>query len=213
MAHPYWPLFDLSVRTPRLELRYPDDDAVLALAVLAADGIHDPATMPFSVPWTRAQSPALERGVHQFFWRARGALTADDWKLPFAVYEDGRPVGVQDLSATHFRVTRTVESGSWLGESAQRRGLGTEMRAAVLHLAFDGLGATEAHSASFDDNPASQRVSRANGYEPNGSTVFDREGEAARMLRWRLSRDAWLPRRRDDITITGLDACRAILER
>jgi len=45
---------------------------------------------------------------------------------------------------------------------------GTEMRAAVLHLAFDGLGAREAHSASFEDNPASQRVSLANGYQSNG---------------------------------------------
>jgi RimJ/RimL family protein N-acetyltransferase len=87
------------------------------------------------------------------------------------------------------------------------------MRAAVLHLAFDGLGATEAHSASFEDNPASQRVSLANGYEPNGSTVFDREGEAVRTLKWRLTRDAWLPRRRDDITVVGLDECRAILDR
>ena len=31
MAHPYWPLFDLQVRTPRLELRYPDDELAFGL--------------------------------------------------------------------------------------------------------------------------------------------------------------------------------------
>ena len=87
-----------------------------------------------------APSPRTRRGVLQHLWAWRGSLTSENWKLPFAVYEDGRLVGVQELSATHFRVTRTVESGSWLGQGAQGRGLGTEMHAAVLHLAFDGLG-------------------------------------------------------------------------
>jgi len=26
MAHPYWPFFDLRIRTPRLELHVPNDD-------------------------------------------------------------------------------------------------------------------------------------------------------------------------------------------
>ena len=40
MAHPYWPLFDLVVRTPRLVLRYVDDALAVDLATLAASGIH-----------------------------------------------------------------------------------------------------------------------------------------------------------------------------
>ena len=52
MPHPYWPLFDLRVRTPRLELRYPSDDDLVALVDLARMGIHPPETMPFSTPWT-----------------------------------------------------------------------------------------------------------------------------------------------------------------
>ena len=36
-----WPLFDLVVRTPRLELRYPDDDLVYELAALTAEPIHE----------------------------------------------------------------------------------------------------------------------------------------------------------------------------
>jgi RimJ/RimL family protein N-acetyltransferase len=118
---------------------------------------------------------------------------------------------VQELSAQQFPVTRAVESGSWLVRSAHGRGIGREMRAAVLHLAFEGLGAVEAYSASFDDNPASEAVSRANGYEPNGSTMFAREGKPARSNKWVLTRDRWLDRRRDDIDLLGLDACRELL--
>ena len=47
-----WPLFDLVVRTPRLELRYPDDELAAEIAELTAEPIHDPATMPFSIAWT-----------------------------------------------------------------------------------------------------------------------------------------------------------------
>jgi RimJ/RimL family protein N-acetyltransferase len=211
MSNPYWPLFDLRVRTPRLELRYPDDDDLASIAALAAEGIHDPDTMPFYVPWSRAESPALERGVLQFTWSRRGELSPESWGLPFLVTEGARPVGVQELSAKQFAVTRSVETGSWLVWSAHGRGIGTEMRTAVLHLAFAGLGAVEAHSASFDDNPASEAVSRANGYEANGSMLVAREGHAARSNKWVLTRERWLDRRRDDIDIVGLDPCREIL--
>jgi RimJ/RimL family protein N-acetyltransferase len=211
MADDLWPFFELRVRTPSVELRYPTDDDLRVVAALAAEGIHDPTTMPFSVPWTRAEGLELQRGVFQFTWGRRAALTRDDWSLPFLVMHHGEPVGVQDLFAKQFAVRRTVESGSWLVQRAQGRGIGTEMRAAVLHLAFAGLGADEAQSGSFADNAASTAVSRHNGYEPNGEDIIDREGEPARMLRWRLTRGRWAERRRDDITVDGLDACLPLL--
>ena len=206
-----WPFAALRVRTPTLELRYPDDDDLCALAHLAAGGIHDPDTMPFFEPWTRVESPELERGVLQHGWKRRSALTRDDWSLPLMVSEAGSPVGVQDIFAKHFAVRRTVETGSWLAQPAHGRGIGTEIRAAVLHLAFAGLGAEEAHSGSFTDNPASAAVSRHHGYEPNGEEILEREGEAARLQRWVLTRAQWTPHRRDDITIEGLDACLPLL--
>ena len=46
------------------------------------------------------------------------------------------------------------------------------MRAAVLHLAFDGLGARRAVSDAFEDNPGWLGVSRKLGYrddESNGT--------------------------------------------
>ena len=206
-----WPFAALRLRTPTVELRCPDDDDLVALAHLAAEGVHDPATMPFSVPWTRLESPERERSVLQHGWRQRALLTRDEWVLPFAVSHDGELVGIQSVEAKHFAVRRTVETGSWLVQRAQGRGIGTEMRAAVLHFAFAGLGAEEALSGSFIDNPASAAVSRHHGYEANGEEILDREGGAARMQRWVLTRAKWTPHRRDDITIEGLDACLPLL--
>jgi RimJ/RimL family protein N-acetyltransferase len=202
-----WPLAALRVRTSRLELRYPDDDDLVALAHLAAEGIHDRATMPFLVPWTRLEGVELQRGVLQHGWRQRALVQRDEWTIPFAVCEQARIVGIQAIEAKQFAVRRTVETGSWLVQHAQGRGIGTEMRAAVLHLAFAGLGAEEAHSGSFADNPVSAAVSRRNHYEPNGAEVCAREGEAARLHRWVLTRARWSEHERDDITVEGLDAC------
>jgi RimJ/RimL family protein N-acetyltransferase len=206
-----WPFAALRVRTRTLELRCPDDDDLVALARLAAEGIHDPATMPFFVPWTRAQSPDLERGLLQHAWGRRAALTPDDWSLHFCVCIDDVMVGVQEISAKRFAVRRTVETGSWLVQRAQGRGIGTEMRAAVLHFAFAGLGADEACSGSFVDNLASAAVSRRNGYAENGEEVIDREGRPARLQHWVLTRERWAEQQRTDITIEGLDACLPML--
>ncbi len=210
MATP-WPLFELEIRTPRLVLRPPTDDDLGELADLAAAGIHDPTTMPFSTPWTDQPVADLRLGVLRWTWRNRADLTADDWKLGLAVFEAGRCVGVQDLQATRFAVRRTVATGSWLGLAHQGRGIGREMRAAVLHLAFAELGAQRAETAGFVDNPRSLAVTRALGYRPNGDEVLERRGEAARCLRFVLDRDRWASTRRHDIEVVGLDGCRRLL--
>ena len=212
MKNPYWPFFELRVRTPRLELRYPDDDDAVALAALAAKGIHPPDFMPFTHAWTDVASPELELKAVQHFWLARANLTPENWALPMAVVVDGAVVGVQDMHAPiDFRVTRLVSTGSWLGMPHQGQGLGKEMRAAVLHLAFAGLGAEVAISAAFLDNASSIGVSRSLGYEDDGYYICMRRGEAARQIRFRLERAAWEQRRRDDIVIEGLEPCLPVL--
>lgn len=200
-----WPLFDLRIRTPRLELRYPSDDDLAVLADLAHEPVHDPDCMPFTTPWTRVASPRRERDGLRFWWRLRADLGVEDWTLPFMVLDGGEPVGVQDLKGTKFPVTRSVLTGSWLVQRHQGRGVGKEMRAAVLHLAFAGLGAAEAHTTAYEDNPASMGVTRALGYQPNGSQVVVREGKAARHLRFVLTRADWEARRRSDIAIENLE--------
>ena len=96
-------------------------------------------------------------------WRHRANWSPDNWTFTGAVFVDGKPVGVQDLEAEHFRAVRSVETGSWLGRAHQGQGLGREMREAILHLAFAGLGAEEALSGAFEDNAASLATSRAVG--------------------------------------------------
>jgi RimJ/RimL family protein N-acetyltransferase len=211
MANPHWPLFDLGIVTPRLVLRYPTDDVLFALAGILAEGIHDPDTMPFAEPWTRAESPELERNGLRFWWSRRGALQPESWTLPFAVFEDGDLVGVQDVFAKQFATTRTVTTGSWLVQRAHGRGIGKEMRAAVLHFAFHGLSAVEAYTDAFEDNPASLGVTQALGYVPNGAHLFDREGGSVRVLGFVLSRAKWEAQRRADIEIVGLADCLPLL--
>src|SRR5690554_253180 len=113
MPDPYWPLFDLRIRTPRPELRPPRDDDQRRVIELAAAGIHDPGTMPFLVPWTLTPSPELERNALQFWWRTKAEWSPERWHLCLAVFVDGEPVGVQDLMGDDFAVRRTVQTGSW----------------------------------------------------------------------------------------------------
>lgn len=103
-------------------------------------------------------------------------------------FED-RVVGSQDLSAYDFANRRTVNTGSWLTKSAHGRGLGTEMRAALLLFAFDVLEAEWAESGAASWNEASLNVSKKLGYEPNGVTrVAPRAGESVDEQRVRLKK-------------------------
>ena len=211
MAHPYWPLFDLRLRTSRLELSVPADEDLVQLAALARGGVHPPEVMPFQVPWTDRPSPELERSVLRWHWRCRAETCPERWWLEFVVRRDGVLVGTQSLSAEGFLALRTVSTGSWLGGRHQRQGIGTEMRAAVLHLAFEGLGAEVATSAAFADNPASERVSRRLGYELNGVERKAPRGVARELRRYRLTRAAWEARRSVEVQIEGLGPCLPLL--
>ncbi|RSN69181.1 GNAT family N-acetyltransferase [Actinomadura sp. WAC 06369] len=202
-----WPLYGLVLRTPRLELRLPDLRELDSAGDLAAEGVHDPAAMPFATPWTDA--PPAERGrAHmQFHWRQLAEWTPENWTLQLAVFLDGRTVGVQSVGARDFAVVREVGTGSWLGRRFQGRGVGTEMRAAVLALAFEGLGAETAVSAAFADNAASVAVSRKLGYEPNGTERVRVRDERRIDRRFVLDRAGWERHRTVDVEIRGLASC------
>lgn len=184
-----WPLHDLKLSTPRLVLRPIRDEDLAGLLVAALAGIHDPDTMPFAVPWTRAEPQQIARNMAQNVWRNRAKADPDNWNVSFAVLWEGRVVGRQDVRASDFPDLKTVDSGSWLTMAKQGKGLGKEMRAAVLLWAFDHLGAEFAETAAFDSNPASQGVSEALGYRRNGESLKQiSHGEVARSLEFRLKR-------------------------
>lgn len=202
-----WPLFDLVVRTPLLELRYPDPDLCVRLAELTAEPIHDPATMPFSEPWTDGPVEHRPRGALQFYWLRQAQWTPGDWGCPMAVLVDGELVGVQDIMAKNFAATKTFSTGSWLTQRVQGRGIGKEMRTAILHLGFEGLRAERACTSAFHDNLPSLGVTRALGYQPNGLSINMRRDKADTQLHFTMTRDEWRARRRDDIEIDGLEPC------
>jgi RimJ/RimL family protein N-acetyltransferase len=210
MSHP-WPFFGLTLTTPNLTLRYPDDDDIAALGRLAAGGIHPPDEMPFAVPWSAADPAQLPIDVAQFHWQTRGSLGPDSWHVPLAVVTGGVVGGTQALEADAFAVRRTVVTGSWLGREFQGRGIGPEMRAAVLHMAFAGLGAERAESTAFLDNPASHAVSRALGYAVDGTEVKAVRGRPRTSTRYLLTRERWLETDRIDVEIAGLEPCLALL--
>jgi RimJ/RimL family protein N-acetyltransferase len=211
MAHPYWPLFDLSIRTPRVELRIPDDELVMKSVELSLRGIHDPATMPFGFPWTDTKSPEFERTSLQHYWGSRANHKVDDWNLNFSVLVDGDVVGQQSIVGKNFSKLRQAETGSWLGMEHQGKGIGKEMRAAVLHFAFVGLEAQRMISGAWHDNPSSLGVSKAMGYVENGEEIRMRRDVPDRLIHLVLTRETWEPQRRDDIEIIGLDGCRDML--
>lgn len=203
----HFPPLGLLLRTPRLELRIPTGEALADLADLAVDGIHPPETMPFVFPWTDQPPAELARDVLRHHWRHLANWTPRNWSLLLAVVRDGTVVGQQALSGREFAITREVTTGSWLGQRYQGQGIGTEMRAAVLHLAFAGLGAEAAISGAFTDNPASLAVSRKLGYQPDGISRHAVRGELVIEQRMRLSRQDWERHRRIDVTIEGLEPC------
>ncbi|WP_449061008.1 GNAT family N-acetyltransferase [Planomonospora algeriensis] len=200
-----FPVFRLRVTTPRLELRLPSLDDLDALADLAAEGVHDPQEMPFAVPWTDTE-PA-ERALSTIRWQFGqwSAWSPEKWGCSFVVVREGRVLGTQEIAGTDFAVTRQVSTGSWLGRRFHGQGIGTEMRTAVLHLAFDGLGARYALSGAFADNHASAAVSRKLGYRDDGFEILNRRGEAAESRRFRLSRDDWTAP--PGFGIHGLEPC------
>jgi RimJ/RimL family protein N-acetyltransferase len=85
------------------------------------------------------------------------------------------------------------------------------MRAAVLHLAFAGLGVQEAVSAAFEYNAASQAVSRKLGYHADGIERRVIRGAGSIERRLRLTRAAWERLRTVPVTIDGLAPCLPLL--
>ncbi|WP_456786164.1 GNAT family N-acetyltransferase [Cellulomonas sp. P5_C5] len=206
-----WPLAGLRVRSGDLELRYMDDADVHALARLAADGIHAPEAMPFTVPWTRGTPVEVARSILTYQWGARASVTPERWKLELAVVRDGEVLGTQSLMAHDFPITRTAETGSWLGLRHHGQGIGTRMRLMILHLFFDGFDGLRATTSAFDDNAPSNGVTRRLGYAQNGTEVLAREGKPAVSRRYLLDRAAWDARPaalRPDVSLGGIEGAR-----
>jgi RimJ/RimL family protein N-acetyltransferase len=210
MATKHWPLFDLRLTSERLVLRPLADDDFDALITAIDAGIHDPDQSPFLFQWADEEPIQRARKALQFWWGRRASWTPTDWALGFGVWLDGRLVGVQEVEAKQFPVLREVSTGSWLTQSVQGRGIGKEMRAAVLSFAFGSLGAEYARTAAFTDNAASQGVTRHIGYRENGRARHINRGRAAETIRFTISRAEFTARAFPAIKVENLEPCRAM---
>jgi RimJ/RimL family protein N-acetyltransferase len=206
MGNSHWPMFDLCLTTSDLQLRHlTEADLGSLAAVLPDDAEQDPSLTSY---------PGLDRdrnrgvAVHQEYWRARGNWRPESWALSFGVLRDGELVGYQGLEGDDFPALRTVDSSSFLAAAARGQGLGKQMRAAVLALAFGQLGARFAITSAWTDNYASLGVSRALGYVDNGVTAHRRGDAAGEMAHMRLTRDQWLASGgADRATVANVQEC------
>ena len=191
-----WPPHALVLTTPALTLRGMTEAAAYALASAVPDDLEQDPRLP-----------GISRGANvlQAYWSQLGQWRIDDWILPFTVVLDGLPIGLQALEGKDFPVRRTVDTHSWLVSSVRGRGLGKQMRAAVLSLAFEHLGAEYAITEAWEDNVASLGVSRSLGYIDNGLDLHARAGAVGRMQRMILPRASWISP--IPVTVTGIEEC------
>jgi len=204
-----WPPSGLVVTSGDLTLTPVTDEDLPGLVDLVLSGVHDPDAMPFDVPWTRADPADLPRQFAQFHWGQRASSTPADFRLDLAVREHGELVGAQGFHAKDYAVTRTAETGSWLAQRHQGRGIGTRMRRAVCALLIDHLDAAEVTSGAFLDNAASLGVSRKVGYRHTDTARVVREGRLALHAQLRLRPEDLV--RTEPVEVTGVEPLRAFL--
>jgi RimJ/RimL family protein N-acetyltransferase len=204
-----WPMFGLAIETPRLRLCLPREHDLYELAH-AARSVDSPGETQFQrFPWMYEPSPVMEREFLRHYWHMLAHWRPERWHLLLAIYLGKRPIGMQALRATDFAHLRSVSTGAWITREEQRHGYGTEAGIAVLQLAFDRLGAEEAHSEYLEGNRPSEKISGRLHYADNGQERFYREhtGQTTRY-RVRLDRRTWLENHPDPpCLITGLEPC------
>ncbi|MHB8958144.1 MAG: GNAT family N-acetyltransferase [Candidatus Limnocylindrales bacterium] len=205
-----FPVLGLRITAGNLVLHGIDDETLAELIELARCGVHPPDRMPFKVPWTDTPPDRFALSFAQYHWGVRTEFSPTRWRFELAVRWHGELVGAQGFATRNYLVTRTGETGSWLGLAHQGRGIGTRMRQAMCAFVFDCLEAQEITSAAFVDNPASHAVSRKVGYRPNGMHRAERRpGELAVQQKYVLTPEALV--RGPEITVEGLAPVRRLI--
>jgi RimJ/RimL family protein N-acetyltransferase len=185
-------------------MRLPTDPELNDLATRAVGRVVTYEERLFMGPWTQLASPVFERGFVQYHWLQRAQWKPDSWVLELAAFDKDshKSIGIGGLSAERFAVTRSVTTGSWILPEYRGRGLGKELRRALLALAFDGLGAVEARSSAYVHNAASNAISRSLGYQPDG---VKRDAVNGDRHWWKLDVEVYQPH--SAVRIHGLDQC------
>lgn len=182
-----WPIYRVRITTPRLQLRLPTESELAELADVAGKGVHNLPERPFLTPWTEGGPLDRARFVLREHWENLAGWAVDRWALDLGAYtRDNQPPGMVSIRARDFAVVREVTTSSWLGLPHHGSGFGTEAWLGLLELAFGHLDAEAALTEVFQDNLASQRVSRRLGYEPDGISRDARGTEVASRIGFAL---------------------------
>ncbi|MCK2244146.1 MULTISPECIES: GNAT family N-acetyltransferase [unclassified Crossiella] len=200
----HWPIAGLRLSTPEVELRWPSLADLDELAEVAARGVHDPGEMPFFSHWTDGDPEVVARRVVQRHWNSLGAWTPNDWTLYLVAVHQDQVIGCYSMGARDFHLTREVLGTAWLGLPFQGKGVGTYARAAMLHLAFEGLGAEYSFSVVQRSNTASQTVFKKLGFQADGMQVNQVRGRQVLSDRYRMDRQTWEENRTVPVEIHGL---------
>jgi RimJ/RimL family protein N-acetyltransferase len=206
-----WPPHQVRITCGDTELRPVRDEDLPGIVDLVNTGIHPADAMPFAQPWTDAEPQQRALNTLRYFWSLRGATSPERWELACAVRVSGVLVGVQSFHADNYPVTRTGETGSWLAQDHQGRGVGTLMRQMMCVFLFDHLGAAEIRSAAFTDNPRSLAVSTKVGYVPNGTRRAERRPGELAVSQDLLLRPAALVRPPAPVEVEGAAKLREFL--
>jgi RimJ/RimL family protein N-acetyltransferase len=202
----WWPLHDLRLHTADLVLS-PLTEAELdeAARLQPLDLELDPSATTYDLDEVTGRGVVL----HQSYWRNFGTWSPEAWRLLFTVRRDGELLGLQELEGNDFVLLRTVDTSSWLVQSARGSGIGKAMRRAVLALAFGPLEARAAVTSAWHDNHGSLGVSRSIGYRPNGESLMARDGAADTLVHLRMTRQDWdATGAAADVEIDGFEPCR-----
>ena len=115
MTGSQWPLFDLVVRSPRLENSAGPRRGVPALD--RTDRLGHPRSVHHAVHQPVDECPLPQRNLdsYQWWWRQRAAWRPDDWAFDGSVLVDGHVIGVQSIMAFAGLGARVAYSGAFSG--------------------------------------------------------------------------------------------------
>lgn len=175
------------------------------LAAQVASGLfpHGPTTLS---GWYQPHDlVATARRVIAYQAQVLVDATPAKWDLPLGIYTGGQVVGLQTLHGVDFPERREAATGSWILPAHRGLGLGKLARAGIVAAAFAELEARWVVSSALVENPASQAVSLAAGYQEDGREVTVLGGEARELVRFRIARARWEAMVRPGVRCEGFD--------
>jgi RimJ/RimL family protein N-acetyltransferase len=200
-----YPQFGIRVAHAGTVLVAPTDEELLELAEIVAEpgGVVEPGREGELLGWPADTGAAAARRFLEWAWRLRDPPSAARWRVPLAVLDGGRTLGLAVLAHELDDPAGTVRTSSWLARAEQGRGLGRRTRLMVLELAFAHLGAARAVTGAAEGNAASRRVSAHCGYR---ETHRETGTDGVVQVHAAVTPATWRRRRLPDVAVEGAEA-------